>query len=498
MGWFSRLFSSDKASSPDAGEVRASWDASRTTTNNENHWSNADSLSPHAAVKKAVRKKLRERARYEVANNSYARGIINTISNDTIGSGPHLQMVTDSDDFDREVERLFNEWAAEIGLREKLITGRKARLESGEIFFVFITNEKLTSPIKLDIKVVESDQVTDEDEFIFSAGDEDNADGIKFDKAGNPVTYTIQNVHPGSDEAVTDEEKRVAASEVVHMFRADRPGQPRGVPEIAAALPLFAIMRRYTLAVVSAAETAANNAYQISTQHTSLDADNIDFNVTPFDVVDMERNMATVMPAGWKADQMKAEQPTDTYPEFKHEIINEVARCLSVPFNIAAGNSSSYNYASGRLDHQSYFADIKIEQSYESDTILFHTFEKWMAEALRANLFGNIVVPIDMGDINEVHKAKKWFWDGHGQQDPLRESKSQEVRLNIGLTSLSIEAAKDGHDWKDIVRQRAREQRMMEEEGLIDPLALKTMDADQYGGNPDDLLTNSLLMEDSA
>ncbi len=498
MGWWSSLFSSKNKSSSSRKNISAEWDAARNSTNNENHWTNTDSLSPDAAVKKAVRKKLRERARYEIANNSYGRGIINTISNDTIGSGPHLQMITGSDDFDARVEELFNDWFAEIGFREKLITGRKARLESGEVFFVFTTNEKLKSPIKLDIKVVEADQVTDDDEFSFAVADEDNADGIKFDQAGNPISYNILNVHPGSTdpEGSNLNDKTVQASEVVHMFRADRPGQPRGIPECTAALPLFAIMRRYTLAVVSAAETAANNAYQISTQHASLDADTIDFDVTPFDTIDMERNMATVMPAGWKADQMKAEQPTDTYPDFKHEIINEVARCMSVPFNIAAGNSSSYNYASGRLDHQSYFGDIKIEQSYQSDTILFRTFEKWMAEALRADLFSGIEFPEDF-EVNEIHKSKKWFWDGVGQQDPLRESKAQEVRLNLSLTSLAIEAAKDGHDWKDIIRQRAKEQRLMEDEGLVDPLALKQLDANPFGGSPDEL-TNRLLMEDSA
>jgi hypothetical protein len=34
-----------------------------------------------------------------------------------------------------------------------------------------------------------------------------------------------------------------------------------------------------------------------------------------------------------------------------------------MPFNVAAGNSSGYNYASGRLDHQTYFKAIRVEQA---------------------------------------------------------------------------------------------------------------------------------------
>ena len=46
---------------------------------------------------------------------------------------------------------------------------------------------------------------------------------------------------------------------------------------------------------------------------------------------------------------MQAEQPTTTFAEFKHEILNKIARCLNMPFNVGAGNSSGYNYASERL-----------------------------------------------------------------------------------------------------------------------------------------------------
>ena len=469
-------------------QVRAGWDAAQTTTNNQNHWANADSLSPAAAVSKSVRSALRTRSRYEVANNCYARGIINTIANDTIGTGPHLQMQTDSDAFNTVVEVLFNEWAREIGLREKLLTGRKARSESGEVFFVFITNVKLKSPVKLDIRVVESDQCTADD--YNGLTEEDNADGIKYDAAGNPVSYRILRSHPGSETVVGSQEVTpTPASQVVHMYREERPGQPRGVPEISAALPLFAIMRRYTLAVVEAAETAANNSFVISTEHASLDADSIDFDVSPFEVVDMERNMATVMPAGWRATQMKAEQPTDTYPDFKKEIINEVARCMSVPFNIAAGNSSSYNYASGRLDHQSYFNDIGIEQAYQNDTILYTTFMKFMAELLMTGELDGVEKPTDIMP-DKYHESKEWFWDGHEQMDPLRESKAQEVRLKNNVTNLAIECSKEGYDWKEVMDQRIKERRKAEDGGLEDPLALKNLEADKYGGDPDAYLLN--------
>jgi len=66
--------------------VRARYDAAQTTAENARHWAMADSLSADGAASADARRKLRERSRYEVANNSYAKGIVLTLANDCIGT----------------------------------------------------------------------------------------------------------------------------------------------------------------------------------------------------------------------------------------------------------------------------------------------------------------------------------------------------------------------------------------------------------------------------
>jgi len=73
--------------------VRGRYDAAQTTGDNERHWANADFLAADAANSPEVRRALRCRARYEVANNSYAKGIVLTLANDVVGTGPRLQML---------------------------------------------------------------------------------------------------------------------------------------------------------------------------------------------------------------------------------------------------------------------------------------------------------------------------------------------------------------------------------------------------------------------
>jgi capsid protein len=238
--------------------LRARYDAAATTDDNRRHWANADGLSANAANSPEVRRILRNRARYKVANNSYARGIVLTLANDVIGTGPRLQLLTDDAEANRRIEQEFARWAKAVGLAEKLRTMRMARAQDGEAFAILTNNRKLPTSVQLDLRLVEADQVCTPD---LSVVTQNAIDGIVFDAVGNPVEYHVLREHPGeTSRRFILEYDRVPAESVLHWFRADRPGQARGIPDIMPALPLFAQLRRFTLAVIAAAETAADFA----------------------------------------------------------------------------------------------------------------------------------------------------------------------------------------------------------------------------------------------
>ena len=131
--------------------LRAGFDSAETTDNNRRHWARADALSADAAASPEVRRTLRNRARYEVANNSYARGIVLTLANDTIGTGPRLQLLGGDGEVNHEIEEAFAHWAREIDLAAKLRTMRMAKATDGEAFAMLAANPAVDSPIKLDV-----------------------------------------------------------------------------------------------------------------------------------------------------------------------------------------------------------------------------------------------------------------------------------------------------------------------------------------------------------
>jgi len=135
--------------------IRASYDAAQTTNENTVHWSNADYLSADAGATAAIRRVIRSRARYEVANNTFARGLVQRVANDVIGTGPRLQMLTDDYDANARIEQEFRWWAEEVRLAAKLRTMRMSRATDGEVFALLRTNPKLSTPIKLDVQLIE-------------------------------------------------------------------------------------------------------------------------------------------------------------------------------------------------------------------------------------------------------------------------------------------------------------------------------------------------------
>ena len=172
--------------------VRGRDDAAQTTDDNRRHWANADMLSADAANNPRVRTILRNRARYEVANNSYARGIVLTIANDCIGTGPRLQMITDDDESNRLVEQEFMLWADAIGLAEKLARCGWRGPSPARCSPCSWPIRRWIRPLSSTCGLIEADQVMTP-VLLRQEADLLAIDGIIFDEHGNPIEYHVSS-----------------------------------------------------------------------------------------------------------------------------------------------------------------------------------------------------------------------------------------------------------------------------------------------------------------
>lgn len=441
--------------------LTAKYDAAQRTDENYKHWSYTDSLGPRQANSLEVRRVLRERSRYERDNNSYCQGMTLTMAGDLIGTGPRLQLLTEDDGLNSLFEKAFGNWAESIDLAGKLQLLDLAAIVDGEAFALFVDNPELwaTTEVTLDLRVIECDLVTEES-YGLRREATPSVDGVRFDKFGNPSAYRVLREHPGDAGVYGNEADWLPAAQVLHWFRPMRPGQVRGVPETTPALPLFAQLRRYTIAVLMAAELAAELAGFIQTNNPA--DGQADTTVDAMDVLDIVRGMITTLPAGWTISQLKPEQPTTGYGEYVGQVIREIARCLELPFAIAAGDSSSYNYASGRLDVQGYTRKVARRRTAMKVRLLNRIWRAFMDEALTVKVFRQAMA----GKPPYITWPYQWIWDGFEHVDPSKEANALVTLMGQNAATLADWYASRGKDWEEQVRQRAKEKTLLDELGL--------------------------------
>jgi len=100
-----------------------------------------------------------------------------------------------------------------------------------------------------------------------------------------------------------------------------------------------------------------------------------------------------------------------------------------MPFNVAAGNSSGYNYASGRLDHQTYYKAIRVDQDHLGPVVLDRVLRAWLDEAILISE----LLPLWMRTAAFRDLPHQWFWDGQEHVDPAKEANPDPTDAGVSV-----------------------------------------------------------------
>jgi len=426
----------DAATSVAGQHVRAKFDAAQTNDGNKNHWVNADSLSARGSHNKAVRQTLVKRSRYETENNCWASGITRTVAYHTIGSGPRLQILSPNKDAKIRVEKSFAKWGRQVGFAEKTLTAKETQFRDGEIFARLKRNDAI-GPVSLDIQLYEADQCTSPfGQLIYDASYDD---GLHLSPlTGQPDRYFFLDYHPGDPQYVpTQLGQWYQSKDVLHYFRSKRPGQLRGIPELTPALPLFAILRRFTLATLTSAEFISSVTGFLKTNAPPSEGPAP--SARDFYSFAYEHGMLMSLPEGWTVEQLTNIPLTTNYEQFLAAVLNEIARCVNVPYNVAACNSKGLNYSSGRMDHLVWDRDIAVDLGTNIEPQWCNRIaDAWFDEA--------VYVPglLDgLGPREEIQY--QWCWDARPIIDEESDANASANRLKTGQSTLPLEWQRRGY-----------------------------------------------------
>lgn len=469
--------------------IKAKYDAAATTTNNENHWANADQLDPHSANSLGVRRLLRSRSRYEIVeNNPYLKGCILTLANDFVGKGPKLQIIDDkvSKKGRKQIEDKFEDWMEATGFIRKLWRMRVAKIVDGETFAItYNRNRKPVgyedNPITLDFYIAETDRITSpvQAPIVNQNLSVVELDGVRWDKQENPLSYYMLDTYPGYYLFLPPSigGKWIDSRQVVHWFRQDR-GWLRGIPELTPSLPLCALLRRYTLAVVRSAEFAAcfsglleselpPGAQRANVSGSASNPSQTDL----FQTFPVDHGMFTVLPWGYKLNQLKGTQPMAVFGEFVDVLLREIVRPIHIPFNLAAGTSKDANMSSALLDIHVYKGGQAFERGDCDHEVLSKVFSLWFQEAI--TILGYL--PREARIVGRTPKHQ-WRWDkiGLDHTDPEKVANALKVMHDKGfITDRDVQESefnRSVEDWQNDLKEGYTFRKSMDDLGMVDSI----------------------------
>ena len=444
-------------------QLLARYDNARNTADTASLFRNADSLAVTAALNPAVRKTLRERVRYVVANCPYAQNMLGIFVTHVVGPwatvtfprGRVPESVRD------QISEAFDAWAMASGFWPKVKTLLRAKITDGEAFALFVTDKKIVkngNTVTLNMKPIECDRVESWTEAVTR---ENEMDGIRFDENGHPLEYRVLKYHPGDYRNIKNIATRagewIKAENVIHYFDVIRPEQVRGVSDFASALDIPANQKSYRSSVVDSAINAASISGVLQTDQVPECFDDDDtsigkcaMDIKPNTTFQTQRGALVTLPEGWKLQQLNAEQPTSLYDGFVRSLIAEMAACLSMPVNIAMSDSSQHNFASAKLDHMTYGDKIADVRAALSVDILDRVFFAWLDEYAARN-------PLDARTFAALHRTE-WLFTERGNAEVMKDASADNTRLGNGTTTLDIICSKSGRDWKRVQDQWLEEQ----------------------------------------
>jgi len=443
------------------------------------------------------RRELIARSRDLVRNSPIAAGAIETVVTNVVGTGLSMQSHVDADylglepdaaeEWQSNVEREFRMWAESTycdayeqqNFYEIQDLAFRSSLESGDSFILMTQIKRPDWPHAMALQVIEADRISNKDN---SADTRTMVQGIEKTEDGRPLAVWVSDRHPQQWGAVKDVKwTRIPVRgqsgrvNIIQLFRKKRPGQTRGVPELAPVIEPLKQLGRYTEAEIAAAVVAGAFSVFVKMQPDAFQ-DLFDDSAQAAITNNAKRWDGTLQPGaavnllpGEEIQTADASRPNPNFDPFVTAIMKQVGIGLNVPYEVLSKHFQS-SYSAARAALLDAWRTFKIRRTWLASSFCQVVYSEWLADAVAS---GRIQAPGFFADaaIRRAWSGASWNGDGPGAIDPMKEAEAAGKRMEIGLTTLAEEILSyDGGNWDEKHRQQVVERHEREEAGLVAPV----------------------------
>lgn len=440
----------------------------------------APSTSPNQAVLPNLAT-LRDRSRSAARNDSYAKGTIDRIVFNLIGTGIKPLSQTGDEALRAQIHALWARWTDESdadGLLDfygQQTQAARGWLEGGDMFIRLRTRQASDGlSVPLQLQVLEPELVPHTHTQTAPNGNRIKA-GIEFDAIGRRVAYWFYTQRPGDPQDVDSSQlRRVPAHAVIHLYDPLRAGQLRGLPILTQSLvQLYELQKSNDAALLKQQLANMIVGFLKLAAPTASDAINPLTGVEDEDPgqraagqapsVTMEPATIQTLLAG--EDITFAQPPSsEGYPDFVRHNLRAVAAASGVPYELLTGDMTGLNDRVMRVLLNEFRRRLQVMQ-HQIFGFQFcrRVYQAWLDLAFLSDA---LPLPARYAIDRTPFAGVKWMPHGWPYLHPVQDIDGKRAAIRAGFSSRAAEVGETGEDVETIDAQQAADHARADALGL--------------------------------
>ena len=303
--------------------------------------------------------------------------------------------------------------------------------------------------------------------------------GIEYDAIGRIVGYWLFDSHPGDivRAPLTLTSRFVPARDIIHLYRATRPGQGRGVTALASIIARTRDLMLYEDAELARKNLEARLGVLVSGDAGALEnppaADGNPIEPKVGLLGDLPSGGITSLPAGVTTTIVDP-KPAGGYAEYCSHNLHLIAAGMGVPYESMTGDMTRVNYSSARIRQIEFRRDIEQEQWHTIIPGMCDRVWRWFVDAAFL-----------AGAIPSLDYAVDWATPRWDYVNPQQDIAAEVEAIGAGLLTPSESLRRRGYDPARVFAEAGRDFAAMRDSGALDLLsfmrgssAAKPADAD--------------------
>jgi lambda family phage portal protein len=412
---------------------------------------------------------LRSRSRLAVRNDGYAKGLIDRLVTNIVGTGVMPLSLAEDRTFRKQLQALWLKWTDSSDAWGVLDwCGQQAQaarcwLEAGECFLRIRDrqpNDPL--PVPMQIELLEPELCPERYNGLAPVTGNRIRAGIEFDQIGRRVAYYFWASRPGDFTDWNQSDlRRVPADHVLHLFHPSRPGMIRGLPHLTQVLVKLRELDKFDDATLlrlqlggmfvaflkKPASTGADQIGVIGNTPTTTENGRPVFSLQP--------GLFQELGPGEEVDFSEPPAPPPQLETYFKQQLRGVCAAAGVPYEVLTGDLSGVNDRSMRVLLGEFRRMI---MCFQHQLLIYQVcrpvWDAWMDRVFAAGL-----LPIPAGYLKDPTPWANVLWQPHGWPylHPVQDVEADNAAIRAGFTTRSYVVSEQGDDAEVVDQQQAED-----------------------------------------